>query len=68
MWEKEKLLVQTISPFPTMFSTLSKTEIIVFVTFNLSFANTFNVVRSKILSSGNGLMLLYQKLNTFTDY
>ena len=33
LWEKEKLLVQAISPFPTMFSTLSKTEIIIFVTF-----------------------------------
>ena len=35
LWEKEKLLVQAISPFPTLFSTLSKTEIIIFVTFNL---------------------------------
>ena len=34
LWEKEKLLVQAISPFPTLFSTLSKTEIIIFVTFN----------------------------------
>ena len=46
-------IVQTISPFPTMFSTLSKTEI--FVTFNLSSANAFNLDQSKILSSGNGL-------------
>ena len=30
-WEKEKLLVQAISPFPTLFSSLSKTEIIIFV-------------------------------------
>ena len=55
--KKEKLLVQAISPFPTMFSTLSKTEIIIFVTFNLSSANAFNLVWSKILSSGNGLTL-----------
>ena len=34
LWEKEKLLVQAIYPFPTMFSTLSKTEITIFVTFN----------------------------------
>ena len=27
LWEKEKLLVQAFSPFPTMFSTLSKTDI-----------------------------------------
>ena len=53
--EKEKLLVQAISPLPTMFSTLSKTEIIIFVTFHLSSANAFNWDQSKILSSGNGL-------------
>ena len=47
--EKEKLLVQAISPFPTMFSTLSKTELIIFVTFKLSSANAFNLVWSKIL-------------------
>ena len=38
LWKKEKVLVQTISPFPTMFSTLSYTEITIFVTFNLSSA------------------------------
>ena len=37
--EKEKLLVQAISPFPTMFSTQSKAEAIIFGTFNLSSAN-----------------------------
>ena len=52
---KEKLLVQAISPFPTMFSTLSKTEIIIFVTFNLLSANAFSLVLSKILLAGNGL-------------
>ena len=55
LWEKNSLLVQAISPFPTMFSTLSKTEIIIFVTFNLSSANAFNLVCSKILLCGNGL-------------
>ena len=54
MWEKEKLLLQAISHFPTMFSTLSKAEIIIFVTFNLSSAN-FNLIWSKILSCGNGI-------------
>ena len=39
-----------------LFSTLSKTEIIIFVTFNLSFANAFNLVWSKFLSCGNGLV------------
>ena len=73
LWEEEKLLVQAISPFPTMFSTLSKTEIIVFVAFNLSSANAFNLVWSKILSCGNELrafsfyLVLYKrtKFETF---
>ena len=43
--KKRKLLVQAISPFPTMFSTLSK----------LSSANAFNLVWFKILSCGKGL-------------
>ena len=44
-----------------MFSTVSKTELIIFVTFNLSSANAFNLDRSKILSSGNGLKVLFFK-------
>ena len=55
LWETEKLLVQAISPFPTMFSTLSNTEIIIFVRFNLSSANALNLVWSKILLFGNEL-------------
>ena len=35
-WEKEKMLVPAFSPFPTVFSTLSKREIIILATFNLS--------------------------------
>ena len=62
LWEKEKLLVQAISPFPTMFSTLSKTEIIIFVTFNLLSANAFNLVWSKILSRGNGLIFIKDEI------
>ena len=53
--KRRNCLYKQISPFSTIFSTVSKTEIIIFVTFNLSSANTFNLVRSKILSSGNGL-------------
>ena len=49
------MLVQAISPFPTMFSTLSKTEIITFVTFNLSSANAFNLIWSKLFLCGNEL-------------
>ena len=39
----------------TMFSTLSKTEIIIYVTFILLSANAFNLDHVKFLSSGNGL-------------
>ena len=38
--------------FPTMFSTLSKTEIIIWATFILSSATAFNLVTSKILLFG----------------
>ena len=70
LWEKEKLLVQAISPFPTMFFTLSKAEIIIFVTFNLSPTNAFNLVWSKILSCGNGLDLffLFQRTGILAGY
>ena len=62
--EKEKLLIQAISPFPTMFSTLTKTEIIIFVIFNLSSANAFNLVWSNILSCGKGLMNLQKCIDS----
>ena len=38
-----------------MFSTLSKTEIIIYVRFILSSANAFNLEKVKFFSSGNGL-------------
>ena len=68
LWEKEKLLVQAISPFPTMFTTLSKTEIAIFVTFNLSSANAFNLVWSKILSCWNGLSYIYLVVCKFLEF
>ena len=39
--------------FPTLFSTLSKTEIVILATFNLLSANALNLVVSKILFFGN---------------
>ena len=65
LWEKEKLLVQAISPFCTMFSTLSKTEVIIYVPLNLSFANAFKLVWSKISSNGNGLSKICSFLVTW---
>ena len=53
--KKEKMLVTSIFSFSTMFSTLSKTEIIIWATFILSSANAFNLVTSRILSFGKEL-------------
>ena len=53
--EKGEIACTSNFSFPTMFSTLSKTEMIILVTFNLSSANAFNLVWSKILSCENGL-------------
>ena len=50
-WEREKMLVTAFSPFPTMFSILSKIKIIVLADFILLSANTFNLDQSRILSS-----------------
>ena len=41
--------------FPTMFSTLSKTDIIILATFYLSSANPLNLIQSKNLSFGKEL-------------
>ena len=57
LWEKEKMLVTRFSPFPTMFSTLSKREIIILATSNFTSANAFNFVQSKILSFGKELTI-----------
>ena len=52
---KGEIACTSNSPFPTMFSTLSKTEIIIFVTFNLSSENAFSLVWCKNFSCENGL-------------
>ena len=46
----------SIFSFPTVFSTLSKREILILATFDLSSANAFKLVKSKILSNGKGLI------------
>ena len=45
--------------FPQCFLSQSKTDIIIFVTFNLSSANAFNLVWSRILLCGKGLRELF---------
>ena len=55
MWEKEKMLVTSIFPLTTVFSTLSRREIIILQTFDLSSANALNLVKSKNLPFGKEL-------------
>ena len=43
------------SPFPKVFSSLSETEIVTLAELNLSSADTFNLVKAKILRSGKAL-------------
>ena len=51
------MLVNSIFSFsPQSFLLLSKTEIIMYVTFILSSAHAFNLYKVKVLSSGKGLM------------
>ena len=80
LWEKEKLLVQAISPFPTMFSTpSSKTEKIIFVKILLcgnelnTFVNSLNfagelVTLYNLNSLQNIKFLALTKLKAFADY
>ena len=49
LWEKEKLLIQAISSFPTIFSTLSKTEIVIFVTFVIWKCFQFGLVQNFVM-------------------
>ena len=47
--KRRKCWLPAFSPFPTMFSTLSKTEILILATFILLPANAFNLVSSNFL-------------------
>ena len=49
------MVINSIFPFQTVFSTVSKKEIVILVTFILSSANAFNLVTSKISSFGKRL-------------
>ena len=53
--KRRKCWKPAFSPFPTMFSALSKTKIIIYVTFILSSANAFNLDKVKFLLFGKGL-------------
>ena len=61
--KRRKCWYPAFSPFSTMFSTLSKTDTIIWATFILSSAITFSLVWSKILSFGKELgYQFYKKL------
>ena len=49
---KKKALENTVEKGENVFSTISKTVIIILATFNLPSANAFNLVMPKILSFG----------------
>ena len=53
--KRRKCWKPAFSPILTIFSTLSKTKIIIYVTFILSSANTFNLDKVKFLSSEKGI-------------
>ena len=65
--KKRKCWKPAFSPFPTMYSTLSKTEIIIYVTSILSSANAFNFDQVRLLWSGNGLMHSEKLFNPFPN-
>ena len=48
LWEKEKMLELLLSPFSTMFSTQSKTEIMILATLNLLSANAFSWFKAPV--------------------
>ena len=49
LWEKKKMLVNGIFSFPTVFSILSKREIIILPILNLCSVNAFNLAKKTIL-------------------
>ena len=56
--KRRKCWKPAFSPFPTVFSTLSKGEILITTTFDFPSANAVNLVLSKNLLFGRGLMFL----------
>ena len=65
-WKRRKCWLPAFSPLPTVFSTISKTKIIISNTLILLSANTSNLDQSKILSFGKKLTLssMYTHFNT----
>ena len=64
--KRRKCWSPAFSPFFTMFSTISNEENIILFTWNLSSANAFNFVETKIMSFGKELTL-YHTIPTFNN-
>ena len=64
--KRRKCWLPAFSPFPTMFSTLPETNFNFSAKFNLSSANAFNMIKSKILSFGKELKLSYFATTMFS--
>ena len=62
--KSRKCWLPAFSPFPTVFSTVQRREIIILARFNLSSANALSLDKSKILSFGKGLMFQIQVLSS----
>ena len=65
--KKRKCWLPAFSPFPTLFSTLSRRKITIFGMFNLSSANAFNLVTPKFLSLGKALNDQYTHFKPNTE-
>ena len=61
--KRRKCWKPAFSPFPTVFSTLEQSKIIILTMFNLSSANAFTMVTSKSLSFGKGLIRVVKTWN-----
>ena len=59
--KRRKCWKRAFSPFPGFFY-YTKERMVIFATFNLSSANAFNLVISKIWSFGNGFSLNFGRL------
>ena len=60
MEHKRKCWQPAFSPFPKMFSTRSKTEIMILAKLNLSSENALNLVQSEKLLFGKELVVAYK--------
>ena len=55
---KGEMLVTSISPFPTLFTIISRTNFVIWIIFVLFSAYVLNLDQSNISLSGKGLILL----------